>query len=106
MVRWGDGRGEGKGVEEETYISGSFCVQSMTAAMGMPKLLAGPQKSVRKVAVSVDSACGLRQPLRDVSYFKPLRLFFPWWVCSIEVLCALPFQSRINGADDSRVEQT
>jgi hypothetical protein len=28
----------------ERYISGSFCV-SMTAAMGMPKLEAGPQKS-------------------------------------------------------------
>ena len=29
-----------------TYIAGSFCV-SMTAAMGIPKLDAGPQKSVR-----------------------------------------------------------
>lgn len=27
------------------YISGSFCV-SMTAAIGMPKLETGPQKSV------------------------------------------------------------
>lgn len=33
------------------YISGSFCV-SMTAAMGMPKLLAGPQKSVISEDVS------------------------------------------------------
>lgn len=35
-----------------TYISGSFCV-SMTAAMGIPKLLAGPQKSVRTVCQSL-----------------------------------------------------
>lgn len=28
----------------EAYISGSFCV-SMTAAMGIPKLETGPQKS-------------------------------------------------------------
>ncbi len=28
-----------------THISGSFCV-SMTAAMGIPKLETGPQKSV------------------------------------------------------------
>ncbi len=38
------GRREG----EETYISGSFCV-SMTAAIGMPKLETGPQKSVSGV---------------------------------------------------------
>lgn len=31
-------------LSECTYISGSFCV-SMMAAMGMPKLEAGPQKS-------------------------------------------------------------
>ncbi len=30
-----------------THISGSFCV-SMTAAMGIPKLETGPQKSVFK----------------------------------------------------------
>ena len=35
--------GEWEGV---THISGSFCV-SITAAIGMPKLEAGPQKSVR-----------------------------------------------------------
>ncbi len=41
------GRREG----EQAYISGSFCV-SMTAAIGMPKLETGPQKSVRGVWLS------------------------------------------------------
>lgn len=36
---------------EEVYISGSFCV-SITAAMGMPKLETGPQKSVQSEEVS------------------------------------------------------
>jgi hypothetical protein len=34
------------GIWEKTNISGSL-LMSATAAMGMPKLLAGPQKSVR-----------------------------------------------------------
>ena len=33
-----------KGPDADTYISGSFCV-SMTAAIGIPKFEAGPQKS-------------------------------------------------------------
>lgn len=38
-------KGHGKrGIREEAYISGSFCV-SMTAAIGMPKFETGPQKS-------------------------------------------------------------
>ena len=44
----GGGKGEGREGREggwvDRYISGSFCV-SMTAAMGMPKLETGPQKS-------------------------------------------------------------
>ena len=55
FVEWGMGESarEAGGAEApkggcdgvETYISGSFCA-SMMAAMGMPKLEAGPQKSV------------------------------------------------------------
>ena len=37
--------GTAAGGREHVYISGSFCV-SITAAMGMPKLETGPQKSV------------------------------------------------------------
>lgn len=32
-------------VGSQTYISGSLVVMSATAAIGIPKLLAGPQKS-------------------------------------------------------------
>ncbi len=37
-------RAMGRSIQGEAYISGSFCV-SMTAAIGMPKLETGPQKS-------------------------------------------------------------
>lgn len=52
------------GGREDRYISGSFCV-SMTAAMGMPKLETGPQKSgegaslVSRSAVEVRSRVGV-----------------------------------------------
>jgi len=54
--RSGGTEGGGDGVE--TYISGSFCA-SMMAAMGMPKLEAGPQKSVARACIlSVCSELG------------------------------------------------
>jgi len=46
MGRGREGEGEGKERQLGRYISASFCV-SITAAIGMPKLDAGPQKSVR-----------------------------------------------------------
>lgn len=52
-VRMAAGKGlERVGGRGEVYISGSFCV-SITAAMGMPKLETGPQKSVESEDVSV-----------------------------------------------------
>lgn len=36
----------------QTNTSGSFCV-SITAAIGIPKLLAGPQKSARSCQIAV-----------------------------------------------------
>lgn len=56
-------RGDRKRKWRSCYISGSFRV-SMTAAMGMPKLEAGPQKSVpgvvhqSSVMQSHHSVCG------------------------------------------------
>lgn len=54
-VRSGDGSwGE---ESERAYMSGSFCV-SITAAMGMPKLETGPQKSAEsEVGQSVIRSC-------------------------------------------------
>ena len=46
---------------ERTYISGSFCVSS-TAAMGMPKFEAGPQKSAFGTPVSQLFICHSSTP--------------------------------------------
>ena len=53
-------RGEGR-----AHISGSFCV-SMTAAIGMPKLDAGPQKSVADRQRTI------------VPFLRPVALSRPW----------------------------
>lgn len=54
---------EGVGSEQSmSYISGSFCV-SMTAASGMPKLEAGPQKSAKQSSrVSTMNHCQKSEP--------------------------------------------
>jgi len=44
------------------YISGSFCV-SITAAMGIPKLDAGPQKSVVQMKTAISQQVSFSQSL-------------------------------------------
>jgi hypothetical protein len=59
LVWFGEGEWEEGGMRE-TYISGSLLISAI-AAMGIPKLLTGPQKSARKRYVS--SLC--TNPQRD-----------------------------------------
>ena len=54
---------KGSDGEASTHISGSLVSMSVTAAMGMPKLLAGPQKSVVQA-----------QRLAQTMFVKPVHL--------------------------------